>query len=273
MKQILTLLSIALTLYCGDKSAQLKAQSRPQAQRVDSTLIEQQTTANAIVSRYRVDSLMGVDYQVLYRINTSTLSSDMDNNRAELAQLETLVKGLSANSENSSPEIVITGYSSPDGPQEFNQKLAKARADNFTHYADKRYGLSGKYNLKSESVAQKWQAIAEAVESHPVPRKESVLAIVRSSVGEEEKQARLEAMPEVWSYLKSSILPPMRRVEIEVRYVKEDIVISQVKVTPKPQPQQVKPTPKSEPQKPCDDCTCDVVEESITGIIVEMPKR
>lgn len=255
----------------ASQGAQIMAQSRTRIERVDSTLIDKQRDAQQVISRYRVDSLMGSDYELHYRINTSTLSPTMGNNGGELSALESLIISLADQPESEVKSIVIVGYASPDGPQTFNAELAKARAENFTKYADKRFALQQKYKVEQRSVAQKWEAITPAVESHPTPRKNEVIAIVGANIGEEEKQARLKAMPEVWDYLAKKILPAMRRVDVELSYQREDIVVSLTKVEPKPAPVEPKPVePKSDP---CDPCNCDVVDESITGIIVEMPRH
>ena len=60
------------------------------------------------------------------------------------------------------------------------------------------------------------------------------------------------------------ILPPLRRVELTINYGAGSIV-EQRTMIPKPK---IAPQPAGQG---CEPCGCEVVDESITGIIVEMP--
>ena len=78
----------------------------------------------------------------------------------------------------------------------------------------------------------------------------------------EQKELALEKLPAAWNYLKANILPPLRRVEVMIVYADGNIV-EQRTLKPKPAPA---PAPAPAPE------SYEVVDETITGVIVEMPE-
>lgn len=212
-------------------------------------------------------------YSVRYRINLSQLNSTLDDNARELDALNAFVGNLSKDTLMHVTAATITGYASPDGPVKFNETLARNRAQNFKSYLDRKYGFSKKYDVQVKSVAEGWMACRDAVRQSSVPDKQAVLDILDSSHTPEAKQQALEKLPAAWDYLRERILPPMRRVELTIDYGERDIVEQRTLIcrpapAPAPAPE---PECASEPGK--NGCCCDVVvDESITGILVELPE-
>lgn len=202
------------------------------------------------------------DYSIRYQINLAKLSSTLNGNTQELDNLSGFVGNLMKDTLMNVKSVTITGYSSPDGSTKFNEMLAKNRAMNFKNYVDTKYHFSKKYNVNTEWVAEDWEMARALVQQSSVPSKDKVLAIIDGKQwSSAEKEAALKKMPMAWDYLKKNILPPLRRVELAINYG-EGRVVEQRMMIPKPK---LAPTPKA--TEPC----CEVVDESITGIIVELP--
>jgi len=157
-----------------------------------------------------------------------------------------------------------TGFSSPDGPRAFNETLARNRARDFKSYVDKKYGFSKKYDVTLNSVAEDWEMCRALVARSPVPDKQAVLGILDGKQSSDAKELALKKIPAAWEYMIKHILPPLRRVELTINYGAGSIV-EQRTMIPKPK---IAPQPAGQG---CEPCGCEVVDESITGIIVEMP--
>ena len=260
MKTIVSTFALSLAL-CAAAGATAQTKSAMSASKADTVLLSESTDGNYMVRRYMVKNQNDADYSIRYQINMAKLSSVLDGNSKELNDLNAFVENLMKDSLLKVKWVGITGYSSPDGPDKFNETLAKNRAQDFKNYVDKKYKFSSKYNVKVNWVADDWEMCRALVNQWPVPDKQKVLAVIDGKWTSAEKEAALKKMPASWDYMKKNILPPLRRVELTINYG-EGSVFEQRTMIRKPAP---KPEPKA--AEPC----CVVVDESISGIIVEMP--
>lgn len=240
-------------------------------QKIDSVFLSERMEGDTRIRTYRVEEVGDADYTVLYRINLSKLSSELGQNSRELQDLKQFMQSLSGDSTRRAQEIRITGYASPDGPQAFNERLAKARLNDFVSYGEKHYRLSDRFRLKNSSVAEDWESCRHMVAQSTMPDRDKVLAILDDgALSHNEKEARLKQMPAAWDYLKRNILPHLRRVEVEVKYAQGRTVEVRTRIPrPTPQPQPV--VAQNRCNDPCGECL--VVDEAITGFIVEYPEE
>ena len=115
--------------------------------------------------------------------------------------------------------------------------------------------------MRVNAVAEDWEMCRALVAKSEVPDKQSVLDILDGSRSPDAKELALKKMPSAWNYMKKNILPPLRRVELTINYGEGSVVEQRTMI----------PRPKPAPQPVCEPCGCEVIDESITGIIVEMP--
>lgn len=218
------------------------------------------------------------DFQVRYRINLATMSPDTYGNNSELAALNAFMDSLARDSMMHVKCVTITGYASPDGVEASNQRLAHARAVNFKNYLDKRYGLSNRYKVNIEAVVDNWDACERALRNSNIENRDEAVRIIRSRDDRTDKERRLKAMPAVWNYLASDVLPPLRQADIAFDYGHDDIAETRVllvKSAPAQRPA-AKATPAPKDYERCRCCGCDirervvVVEDMTNGLIVAM---
>lgn len=232
----------------------------------DSVLLSETTDGDYLVRRYMVRNQGDADYTVRYRINLAELAPSLDDNTTQLDRLGAFVDRLMRDTSMQVKSVTITGYSSPDGSVAFNEALARKRAQDFRSYVNRKYNLSSRYDVTLNSVAEDWEMCRVLVAQSSIPDKQTVLNIIDSSRSIEDKEQALRRLPLVWDYMKQHILPPLRRVEMTIDYGTGTVVELRkriVRLAPVPAP---KPAPK--PQEPC--CYA-VVDDSATGIIVELP--
>lgn len=224
----------------------------------DSVLLSETTEGDYIVRRYLVRSSGDADFTMHYRISLATLDTSLGGNPKQLGDLNAFLSGLVGDTLRKVQSVTITGYSSPDGPVQLNEKLAAQRAQDFKAYADSKYGLSERYTVRVNSVAEDWKMCRTLVAQSQIPDRTAVLQIIDGTQTPEQKELALEKLPAAWNYMKANILPPLRRVEVMIAYADGNIV-EQRTLKPKPAPA---PAPE----------TYEVVDETITGVIVEMPE-
>ena len=257
---------------CAAAGATAQPRSAAPAPAADSVLLSERTDGDYLVRRYMVKNRNDAGYSVRYRINLSQLSTTLDDNARELDALGAFVGNLSKDTLMHVTAATITGYASPDGPVKFNETLARNRAADFKNYVDRKYGFSKKYKVSVSSVAEDWEMCRALVDRSNMADRQAVLRVIDGAGAPEAKEQELKAMPAAWEYMKEHILPPLRRVEMTVNYDAASIVeLRTMMRRPEPQPE---PEPQCEqPQR--NDCEeyvpCEVIDESITGIIVEMP--
>lgn len=233
----------------------------------DTVLLSETAEGNYLVRRYRVERMGDADYSVYFQINLSQLSPKFGANPRELGDLDDFVRSLMQDSLRKVRSVSVTGCSSPDGPHAFNERLAKARTQSFIDYLNRTYDFSSRFDVRSSSVAEDWESCRRMVDLSTMPRRAEVLAVIDSRDAPDVKEARLKRMPEAWNYLKSRVLPSLRRVEVVVSYGYGSIFEQRTMIAP-PEPA---PTPRATEQSPCSPCDY-IVDEGITGIIVEMPE-
>lgn len=265
VKTILFTFALPLAM-CAAHGATAQTRSTMSAPKADSVMLSETTDGDYLVRRYMVRSDSDTDYTLRYKISTSTISTNFDGNPTEIKGLDNFIGSMDNDSLMHVRAITITGYASPDGPLALNQRLAKGRAQSLKAYVDKKYGLSKKYEISTSSEASDWNAAREAISRSNVPHKQEVLNIIDQRDAAPAIEQRLKAMPtEVWTYLAEQILPPMRYAEIVISYA-EGRIVEQRTLIPQPEVIIVE-----EVEEICDPCACIDVEESINGIIVEMP--
>ena len=210
----------------------------------DSVLLSETTDGDYIVRRYMVRSSGDADFTMHYRISLATLDTSLGGNPKQLGDLNAFLSGLVGDTLRKVQSVTITGYSSPDGPVQLNEKLAAQRAQDFKAYADSKYGLSKRYTVRVNSVAEDWKMCRTLVAQSQIPDRTAVLQIIDGTQTPEQKELALEKLPAAWNYMKANI--------VEQRTLK-----------PKPAPA---PAPAQAPE------SYEVVDETITGVIVEMPE-
>lgn len=207
--------------------ATLNAQTaaRMSSSKPDSVLLSQTREGDYMVKRYLVkhDRQGNSDFAVRYRINLSTLSTNLDGNNKELADLKVFLDTLAKNPHIHVNSVAITGYASPDGVEASNQKLAHARAVTLKNYLDNNYNLSKTYNVQMQSEVENWSACEKALAASRVADRDKALGIIRGRESQADKQRSLKAMPAVWDFLKAEVLPKLRYADVEFAYNRDEI--------------------------------------------------
>ena len=275
MKTHLTALLIGLSLVAITTRVSAQ-QPTPSA---DSILLSDRIEGDDHIKHYLVHTPADADFTLHYLINNATLNRALENNAAELQQIDNLVTKVLADTLNQVQQVTITGYASPDGTLLRNQALAKRRAADMKSYLDKHYQLSKHDQVSWRAEVASWASLHDAVVTSSIPHRDSVLKILHGNHTEPQKEAALKRMPDVWSYLKTQILPPVRRATVDVAYHQGKVVEQRVMI-PKPAPKPAPaPQPAPEPEvviveevieRVADPCCNDFCNSEQLGVIIDM---
>lgn len=261
------LFAAAVLLWAGS------AQAQSTTSEVDSVRLSTLVEGDYQIDRYLVEEAAGADYAIRYRISNATLNKSLDNNLKELDELQLLMGETFADTLNRVERVHIKGYASPDGPAALNRTLSKQRAEDMRRYLDRTYNLSKHYKVQMDAATASWSDAYDAVCNSSIPHRDSVLKIIADrSLTESAKQAHLKRMPEVWSYLAAHILPPMRRVAVNVDYYNGAIVEHRTLLRP------TEPNPEPEVillervvERVVDPCCDELLQQESIGVILDMP--
>ncbi len=218
MKKIITTFAFCVALLLHTNAQNTKAcpcqQPSPEAKLISSTHED-----GATITRWMVPSgsgCMNNQYYIQYRMNLATLSPSFADNSSELDKLSSFIASVDNDQLKKIRSIDITGYASPDGVKSQNEKLAQQRAMSLRKYVTNRCNIEG-CGGETIGVALPWSDIDKQLKSSNLPSKQSILNIVNSN----SRQAAIEInlrQSDGWDYIKSSILPQMRYVDVSINY-------------------------------------------------------
>lgn len=112
-------------------------------------------------------------------------------------------------------KVEISGYASPEGGYELNDRLATNRETNTEKY------IRGKVNGNqtryiSSTTAEDWQGFRTEVEQSDIQDKELVLRVLEMYSDPEEREQQIRNLAKVYEDLAQNILPKLRRSRIVV---------------------------------------------------------
>ncbi len=223
MKRKITTLLVAISiigsLSAQSPSGQKSCSSSTASSQCQKKLLSTTTQGDYTVSRYLVKERNGDDddFSVKYQINLSRLISTYSDNAQEITDLRNFIESIQRDTLRRITSVSVTGFASPDGSAVVNERLAMQRAVDFRQYIDKNFSMSS-YKGTTKADALTWADSYDAVSKSSMPDKEAVLALLKSSSPQYEIESKLKAMPASWSYMRQYILPPMRSVELCVKF-------------------------------------------------------
>lgn len=180
-----------------------------------------------IVHRYVItdEAPQNSNFEMHYAINSANTVVGFEDNSEELARLDEFFSELKRDTTIHISKIEIRGYASPDGQVKFNSELARKRAQQLSILLSKRYNLSGS-NIAISSHVEPWSATTDAIQTSNLSNRSDLVRIVNSNEPPMTIDNRLKHEDKAWSWMKSDILPDMRRATVTISYTKDRIMDS-----------------------------------------------
>lgn len=138
---------------------------------------------------------------------------DSELSAADMKALLDAIQKANKDKQRQISKVEISGYASPEGGYELNDRLATNREANTEKY------LRGKVNGNqtryiSSTTAEDWQGFRTEVEQSDIQDKELVLRVLEMYSDPEEREQQIRNLAKVYDDLAQNILPKLRRSRI-----------------------------------------------------------
>lgn len=126
--------------------------------------------------------------------------------------LQAAIKDANDNERKAINKLEVSGYASPDGGLDLNEKLAKNRqkaAQDFLQKDLKKKKIATE--IESEITAEDWAGFQKAMENSNMRDKDLVLRVLSMYSDPEEREAQIKNLSAVYGTIAEEILPALRR--------------------------------------------------------------
>ncbi|WP_321331007.1 DUF3575 domain-containing protein [uncultured Bacteroides sp.] len=163
-----------------------------------------------------------------YPLSNSLVLHGFGNNPSEMDRLNLFMNRMLGDSTITISDIQITGYSSPDGPFADNKQLACERVIHLKEYLDRIFNLSVRDTLSLHFVPEDWDGLQRQLAAADYPQSKEIVRIIDSTADSEKREQKIKKLHHgrVYRDLCNSYFPLLRRVEINVKYIRSDVATS-----------------------------------------------
>ena len=130
----------------------------------------------------------------------------------QMQDLQAAIKEADQNERKAINKLEVSGYASPDGGMDLNEKLAGQRQKNAQNFLQKQL-KKDKVNatIASDITAEDWAGFQTLLENSNMQDKELVLRVLGMYTDPEEREAQIKNLSSVYSTIADEILPALRR--------------------------------------------------------------
>lgn len=156
---------------------------------------------------------------ITFPVNKTNLNLNLGNNRSEIKRINDKVQELTTNISLTVDALSLTGYASPEGNADLNQRLSEGRVKSIAAYLVRTYPrFKGHYT--SRAMGADWDGLRAAIEESSVDYKEQIIQIIQERAASE-RTAALRAIDngKTYAHLLQTYYPPLRRTVITFSFV------------------------------------------------------
>ena len=148
---------------------------------------------------------------IKFLIQSASLRSSETKSESVKA-LQAAIKDAKGNEKKEINKIEVSGYASPDGGMDLNEKLAQNRqkaAANFLKRDLKKNKVAN--DVEANITAEDWAGFQKAMENSNMQDKDLVLRVLSMYSDPEEREAQIKNLSSVYGTIAEEILPALRR--------------------------------------------------------------
>ena len=148
---------------------------------------------------------------IKFLIQSAEIRSSEAKNESVKA-LQAAIKDAKGNEKKEINKIEVSGYASPDGGMDLNEKLAQNRqkaAANFLKKDLKKNKVAN--DVEANITAEDWEGFQKAMENSNMQDKDLVLRVLSMYSDPEEREAQIKNLSSVYGTIAEEILPALRR--------------------------------------------------------------
>ena len=130
----------------------------------------------------------------------------------QMQDLQAAIKEANQNERKAINKLEVSGYASPDGGMDLNEKLAGQRQKNAQKFLQQQLKRDKvQTDIASDITAEDWAGFQTLLENSNMQDKELVLRVLGMYTDPEEREAQIKNLSSVYSTIADEILPALRR--------------------------------------------------------------
>ena len=148
---------------------------------------------------------------LMFLIQSANLRSS-ETRSDDVKALQAAIKDANADEKKAINKLEVSGYASPDGGMDLNEKLAQNRqkaAQDFLKKGLKKDKVNAE--IAQNITAEDWEGFKALVENSNMQDKDLVLRVLKMYADPEEREAQIKNLSAVYKTLAEEILPALRR--------------------------------------------------------------
>ena len=156
---------------------------------------------------------------IKFLINQANLRAS-ELNTVSIKDLGRILREINDNEETRALQnIEVSAYASPDGKFDFNEKLAEKRQNVSADYLKGELKkIQMKADVDTKFTAEDWDGFQELISKSNLQDRDVILRVLSMYKDPEEREQQIRNMSEVFTDIKESILPELRRARLIVNY-------------------------------------------------------
>ena len=156
---------------------------------------------------------------IKFLINQAKLRAS-ELNTVSIKDLGKILREINDNEETRALQnIEVSAYASPDGKLSFNEKLAEKRQDVSANYLKGELKkIQMKADVDTKFTAEDWDGFQELISKSNLQDKDIIIRVLSMYKDPEEREQQIRNMSAVYTDIKESILPELRRARLIVNY-------------------------------------------------------
>ena len=148
---------------------------------------------------------------IKFLIQQSNLRSS-ETKSQQMKDLQAAIKEADQNERKAINKLEVSGYASPDGGMDMNEKLAGQRQKNAQKFLQQQLKRDKvKTDIASDITAEDWAGFQALLENSNMQDKELVLRVLSMYTDPEEREAQIKNLSSVYKTIAEDILPALRR--------------------------------------------------------------
>lgn len=150
--------------------------------------------------------------EIKYAINDSKVDKRALNNNEGVQAFRENVEQTQQN-DRATQHLSVKGYASPDGPENFNEKLSGARSESGKAALEQLLKDSG-LEIDAAAYGEDWEGFKELVEKSDIQDKDVILQVLSLYSSSAQRENEIKNISSVYGELKDDILPQLRRAQL-----------------------------------------------------------
>ena len=137
----------------------------------------------------------------------------------QMKDLRATIKDVNAADKKEINKLEVSGYASPDGGLDLNQRLAEQRQANAQRFLQQQLRKDKvNANIASDVTFEDWEGFRRALENSNIQDKDLVLRVLDRFSDPEEREAQIKNISAAYKEIAEEILPMLRRSRLILTY-------------------------------------------------------